>query len=237
MNFDRWVNDRLLAHGAYSGRVDGVPGREMVAALKRFQAAVGLEPTGLANAATVDALRQNARGVVVAVAPKVPAEPVWMREARRYMGLREVAGPKSNSTIIGWARRLGSWVADFYTNDDTPWCGLAVANWISVTLPSEPLPSNPLGALNWSNVGIALKEPALGAILTFKRPGGGHVGFYAGEDSQCFHVLGGNQSNSVSITRIDKSRLQAIRWPKTGGEPVPGRVIRTATGEASRDEA
>ncbi len=43
----------------------------------------------------------------------------------------------------------------------------------------------------------------------------GHVGFYWAEDETCYHVLGGNQSDRVSITRIRKSRLLAARWPES----------------------
>lgn len=242
MTFDEWVISRLIAHGLYTGRGDGAPGRAMSRGIEAFQKLNGLPISGLATETTVDLLRQAPRhnSIVVGIPAKpvdIPAEPVWMREARRYMGLREIAGPKSNATILGWASRLGGWVASFYRNDDTPWCGLAVAAWISVTLPREVMPSNPLGALNWSKFGKGLKDPSVGAILTFRRPGGGHVGLYVGEDATHYHVLGGNQSNSVSITRIDKDRLAAIRWPLTGGDPVGGRLALTASGEVSRNEA
>ncbi|WP_429813599.1 TIGR02594 family protein [Ensifer sp. B1-9] len=241
MSFDQWVIGRLRVHGAYAGVVDSVPGRQMVAGLKRFQQASGLKPTGLADEATVGLLRRDPQkpGVDLTMFEKmpIPTEPVWMREARRFMGLKEVAGAGSNSTIIGWAKRLGGWVASYYTNDDIPWCGLALAHWISFTLPSEPLPGNYLSALAWANFGIRLETPARGAVLVFKRPGGGHVGLYVGEDASHFHVLGGNQSNSVSVTRIEKARLVAIRWPATGGEPAGGRVTLTASGAVSRNEA
>lgn len=244
MTFDQWVISRLRVHGAYAGVTDGAPGREMVAGLKRFQTASDLPATGLANEATVTLLRHEPKKpgspltIYSANAVPLPREPVWMREAQRYMGLKEIAGSKSNSTIMGWAKRLGGWVASFYTNDDIPWCGLAIANWISVTLPSEPLPANPLGALNWSKFGRQLAQPVLGAILTFKRPGGGHVGLYVGEDRTHYHVLGGNQANSVNITRIEKIRCEAIRWPTTGGEPVGGPVRLTAAGvPVSKNEA
>jgi hypothetical protein len=51
----------------------------------------------------------------------------------------------------------------------------------------------------------------LGDILTFKRNGGGHVGIYVGEDAAYYHVLGGNQNNSVSVSRIAKNRLHQAR--------------------------
>ena len=50
-----------------------------------------------------------------------------------------------------------------------------------------------------------------GDILVFSRGNGGHVGFYVGEDDTCYHVLGGNQSNMVNVTRILKSRCISIR--------------------------
>mgnify|MGYP001042647407 FL=1 len=232
MTFDAWLISRLTIHGTYAGIVDAVPGRQMTAALRRFQGAVKLPITGLADQATVDALRLSPNTTKPAVAaPKFPAEPVWMREARRYMGLKEIVGPASNATIMSWARRAGkSWIASFYTNDDIPWCGLFVNNAVSVTLPKEVLLANPLSALAWAKFGIELTVPVVGAILVFKRPGGGHVGFYVGEDATHYYVLGGNQSNSVSITRIAKERLVAIRYPRTGGDPVGGRVKLTVAG-------
>lgn len=240
MTFDAWLISRLMIHGTYAGVVDAVPGRQMTAALRRFQGAVKLPITGLADQATVDALRLSPNSAKPAVAaPKLPAEPVWMREAQRYLGLKEIAGPASNTTIMSWAKRAGkSWIASFYTNDDIPWCGLFVNNAVSVTLPKEVLLANPLSALAWAKFGIELNAPVVGAILVFKRPGGGHVGFYVGEDATHYHVLGGNQNNSVSITRIAKDRLVAIRYPRTGGEPIGGRVKLTAAGaRVSSNEA
>jgi hypothetical protein len=56
----------------------------------------------------------------------------------------------------------------------------------------------------------------------FKRAGGGHVGFYIGKDPdrQALHVLGGNQADQVSVTRIRRDRLFAARWPD--GLPLDG---------------
>ncbi len=240
MNFDQWLIWRLRMHGAYAGSMDGSHGRAVIDALKKFQHAEELPETGVADQATVEALRRDAGTSIssqAVAAPPVPVEPVWMREARRYMGLKEIAGAKSNPVILGWAKKLGGWIESFYTDDDIPWCGLAVANWIATTLPNEVLPSNPLGALNWKTFGREV-QIAVGAVLVFERPGGGHVGFYVGETRTHFHVLGGNQRNSVSITQVEKDRLRATRWPKTGQQPVPGRVQLSASGAPiSRNEA
>ncbi|PZR89656.1 MAG: TIGR02594 family protein [Stutzerimonas stutzeri] len=240
--FDQWLIARLLFHGAYDGARDGAHGRSVILALERFQRAEQLPVTGKADTLTVAALRVEKKSatsglVQYASGPAAPAAPVWMREARRFEGLKEISGAKSNSTIMGWAKRFGGWIAGYYTNDDIPWCGLFVGHVVAVTLPREKLPSNPLGALNWQSFGRQA-SPAVGAILVFKRTGGGHVGFYVGEDRTHYHVLGGNQSNAVNVSRIEKSRLVAVRWPTTGEPPVGGAVQMSASGTpVSKTEA
>lgn len=242
MTFDEWLINALRAAGAYGGRMDGAHGREVIIALERFQGSIGLPETGRADPETVTALRgvksKNPASTLVTYDKiPVPAEPVWMREARRLIGLTEIPGPKSNPKIMSWAKNLGGWVASYYTNDDIPWCGLFIGNLIATTLPKEPLLANPLGALNWKKFGIETRL-CVGAILVFERKGGGHVGIYVGEDRTHFHVLGANQNNSVSITRIEKSRLVGVRWPKTGEAQVGVQVQLTATGTPlSKSEA
>lgn len=226
-SFDSWLIERLKAHGIYTGAADGSHGRAVIAALERFQTKSNLPTTGKADTATVLALRSSPSDPVVP-----PAEPVWMREARRYMGLKEIAGAKSSPTILSWAKAIGGWVAGYYTNDDIPWCGLFMGHIIGATLPREVLPSNPLSAQAWANFGRELSKPALGAVLVFARTGGGHVGLYAGETQTAYRVLGGNQSNSVSLTWVAKERLVdgGIRWPSTVTEPLGTRVLLRADG-------
>lgn len=243
MTFDEWVISRLRAHGCYSGVMNGAPGRTMIDGIKKLQAADGLPVTGLADAATVEALRAPAgsrdfpdRANPAPIAP--PVEPIWMREARRYLGMKEVPGPKSNPIILGFAKKLGGWVASYYTDDDIPYCGLGLGYCIAVTLPQEPLPGNPLSALAWKTFGVPLVKPALGAILVFPRDGGGHVNQYAGEDATHYFGLGFNQSNSVTVARKLKADCIAIRWPKTAPLPTGGPVFLNAAGvPVSRNEA
>lgn len=244
ITFDEWLIGKLRDAGAYGGMLDKAHGREVIASLKRFQGGYNLPVTGKADPATVTALRgvksKNPASNLVTY-DKIPSsvEPVWLRDARRYIGVTEIPGPKSNPVIMGWAKKLGGWIASWYQNDDTPWCGLFVGNVIATTLPQEPMPANPLGALNWKKFGKEGRV-AVGAILVFKRTGGGHVGFYVGEDRTHYHVLGGNQDNAVNIKRIEKKRLVAggIRWPSTGEAPIGGAVQLTASGaSASKSEA
>lgn len=160
------------------------------------------------------------------------SEPRWLTIACGYIGVKETPGAKHNSTIMGWLKRLKSWIKD----DETPWCGTFVASVMQEA--GLPYPPTYPRAKAWADYGanLRLSHVAPGAILVFSRDGGGHVGFYTGEDDTAFQVLGGNQGNAVSITRIAKHRCIAIRWPR--GEPVVGGPVKlAANGDLSRDEA
>lgn len=148
--------------------------------------------------------------------------PRWFETARQYVGLKEIPGAKHNTVIQGWLARLGAWWRD----DETPWCGVFVAHCMREA--GLPVPDNWMRAKAWADYGSNLRSThvAPGAILVFARQGGGHVGFYAGEDNTYFYVLGGNQGNAVTISKIAKARCIAIRWPK--GEPVIGGPLRVA---------
>lgn len=150
------------------------------------------------------------------------SEPHWLGVARKYINTNEVPGPKHNPVIIGWAKKLGGWFASFYTKDEIPWCGLFVANCMREC--GFPVQGDALSALGWADYGTRV-QPCVGAIMIFKRPGGGHVGFYVSEDAETYHILGGNQSNSVNVARIEKSRLHDVRWPPNAKPPIAGRLV------------
>jgi Putative peptidoglycan binding domain len=59
MTFETWLQTRLIAHGRPSaiGGADAIWGRAFIAALEAFQAARNLPVTGVADGATVAALR------------------------------------------------------------------------------------------------------------------------------------------------------------------------------------
>lgn len=159
----------------------------------------------------------------------------WMVIAKEYIGTQEIPGSKSNQKIMEWATQLGGWVKSYYTNDDIPWCGLFVAECLRES-DIEILIKNPLSALEWNKFGIKC-EPMFGAIMVFVRSGGGHVGFYVSEDNESYHILGGNQSNAVNITRVGKDRFKGARWPTYLEHlQVPGRVIKKFDGKLSQNE-
>lgn len=160
--------------------------------------------------------------------------PRMVVEALKLYGTIETPGQVNNATILAWAKETG--LQRVYTADSIPWCGLFMA--VVAQRAGKALVSSPLWALSWSKFGIAGGQPRLGDILTFKRNGGGHVGLYIGEDSTCYHVLGGNQSDAVTITRIRKERLHAVRRYYAVGMPASAKpYVLASTGTVSENEA
>ena len=133
--------------------------------------------------------------------------PKTISEGLELLGTKELVGKASNPVILEWAKECG--IA--YIDDDVPWCGL-FASVVTKRAGWEPVAS-PLWARNWANFGNKVSKPGLGDILVFERGTGGHVGFYIAEDDTAYHVLGGNQGNMVSITRIAKDRLLSANRP------------------------
>lgn len=155
-------------------------------------------------------------------------------EAIKLDGVQEIVGTQNNPLIMGWAKELG---LKEYINDEIPWCGLFVAKVVKAA-GFEPV-DKPLWAANWSKFGTKQTQAMLGDVLVFTRPGGNHVGFYIGEDTTCYHVFGGNQSNRVNGTRVLKSRCTAIRrcdWKIA--QPINVRRIDLSpNGEISKNES
>lgn len=160
--------------------------------------------------------------------------PRMVEEGLKLHGTIETPGQGNNPTIMAWAAETG--LQRIYTADSVPWCGLFMA--VVAKRAGKSLPSSPLWALSWSQWGQAGGQPRLGDVLTFKRDGGGHVAMYVGEDQFCYHVLGGNQSDAVTITRIKRERLYSVRREYAVGMPASAQpFVLAATGAVSRNEA
>lgn len=163
--------------------------------------------------------------------------PSMLVEALKHYGTIETPGLANNSKIIAWAAELGKPVQDVYKADSIPWCGLFMGI-IAKRSGYEP-PKSPLWALSWATFGERAECGKLGYVLVFVRNGGGHVALYVGEDATSYYTLGGNQSDSVCITRIAKSRLYTVRKPIYKlAEPKNVRsIILSTSGVLSTDEA
>lgn len=132
--------------------------------------------------------------------------------AKRYLGTKEIPGPKSNSRILAWLRRVVAAVK----SEDTSWCS-AFANNCAEESGYERTGS--LVARSWLNVGekIPLEQARPGDVIILWRvsPSSweGHVAFldhYAAKRGLVY-LLGGNQGNEVNITAFPASRVIGVR--------------------------
>jgi uncharacterized protein (TIGR02594 family) len=235
-NSIRNIQEVLKAKGFDPGSVDGIWGRNTIDALRKFQATNNLSVDGVFGPSTRRLLFTTATHEAAVTPASTDVLLPWFEEAKHLLGTKEVKTSKSNQVILDWATDLDV----HYPSDDIPWCGLFVAHCVGATLPQEALPGNPLGARQWQIFGDAV-TPRTGAVMVFwreQRSGfKGHVGFYVGEDDTAFQILGGNQSDSVSLAWLAKDRLLAARWPKSARSLVTGPVRRGRNQGLSGNEA
>jgi hypothetical protein len=172
----------------------------------------------------------------------------------------KIIGWQHELQAAGFGRAYGG----FYDADAIPWCGLFMAvialrdnpqigccrseqkefaspeHRTCMRRPERDPPKRYLSALAWRDwgVGVPRGAAALGDVLVFKRKGGGHVGLSIGHDASAFHVLGGNQADRVSIARLSRQRLVAVRRPAYHAQPANVRPIPlAASGSLSVNEA
>ena len=135
----------------------------------------------------------------------------WLAEAWREFGETERVGPSENPRIVALFRDAGH---ASVTRDEVAWC----AAFCGACLERMGIRSTrSLLARSYLEWGVALAKPRMGAIAVFSRgsnPAQGHVGFWLGEAGDDVVLLGGNQSNAVSVARYPKQRLLAVRWPE-----------------------
>lgn len=165
--------------------------------------------------------------------------PRHLQIALDFQGIKEIPGAASNQTILSWAKELG--IDDIYKNDDTAWCGLffaIVCKRANRELPKFTDKYDYLRALKYAGLWLPVmaKASSVGDVLIFRRPQGGHIGFYVAESPTTYFVLGGNQNNSVNITEIEKSRCVAIRRPNYNTY-TPFSIALNSNGRISTNEA
>lgn len=219
------VQSRLIELGYSLGPAgaDGLPGRFTTAAVTKFQQEHGLDIQypGTIGPKTLKALALTEDEVK-------SVSPPWIVEAQKYLGMHEV----NNAKVLDKALRLDA--------SEISWCGAFTGLCIATALPKEPLPANQLGARNWLKFGISVQEYKVGSVCVFWRGSRdgwqGHVGFVAGHDKSYIHVLGGNQSDKVTVSKVSKDRLLGMRWPATYPIPSGNLPFTTFNGKVTTNE-
>lgn len=159
------------------------------------------------------------------VAPPVnaPGGPPWLARAVALRGLYEHTGSADNPQILEMARICGGNIAKTYKHDSIAWCALFV-NYCLVASGYDG--NDSLLALDFANYGRRLSGPAVGAIASKKRDGGGHVFIVRGRDDQGRIVgIGGNQSDMVCDDEYDAEAIVAFTWPDDAPLPSSGKSM------------
>lgn len=127
--------------------------------------------------------------------------PLMLKKAIELYGTVEFAGAPDNPIILDWAEEIG--VRKVYSDDAIPWCGLFIGVCAKRGTWDQPK-NGPLWARNWLGWGQAVNVPMLGDVMVYSRGSGGHVAMYVGEDKVYWHIIGGNQSDAVTIMKKQK---------------------------------
>jgi len=127
-------------------------------------------------------------------------------------GVTEITGSAHNERILQYAKESGF---NSVIDDETSWCSIFM-NWVAVKCGTER--SYKLTARSWLEVGndvFGIERPGDVVILWREKPSSwkGHVGFFVSysEDKRWVYLLGGNQSNKVTISKYSTSRILGIR--------------------------
>jgi len=132
------------------------------------------------------------------------------RVAARFMGTKELAGATHSPQIMAMLHLDSNWPS----GDEVPWCS-AFVNYICWIL--DVPRSKSLSARSWLNVGkpVTLAEAEQGRdVVIFSRgnnPAEGHVAFFSELRDDHVFVLGGNQSDAVTVTSYPRTRVVGVR--------------------------
>ena len=141
-------------------------------------------------------------------------DPLWLTYARAEIGTKEFPGTPDNPRIIKYWNDAGlTNVAD--GQDEVPWCAAFVGAMLARA--NQPT-SGKANARSYESYGRKLLSPVLGCVVILSRPPTawqGHVGFYLSTDraKRLIRLIGGNQSDSVSIADFSIDRIVSLRWP------------------------
>lgn len=149
-----------------------------------------------------------------------------IKVATAELGIAEIHGSQDNERIVQYSEEIGlTWVTD----DETPWCSIFM-NWVAMKAGYEKSAS--AAARSWLNIGFSVENPEPGDVVVYWRESPeshkGHVGIFLGfsNDHSRIYTLGGNQSDSVSISAYSVDQLLDFRrLREVGVITLPDQVI------------
>lgn len=140
------------------------------------------------------------------------AEAPWLTLARLDIGTLEKPGKGSNPAVLAYFKDAGH---PEVVDDAVAWCSAFVG---AILKRSGLEGTGSLSARSYEDWGVKLKAPSLGSIGVKRRAGPspawqGHVGFVVAANTSWVWLLGGNQSDAVSIAAFPRWQFTEFRWP------------------------
>lgn len=164
-----------------------------------------------------------------------PGSPPWLQHAWRDLGIAEVRGGEHPRIV-----EMHGYTTLKATEDEVPWCSSAINAWMiecgfdgtrsAAARSWLHWGDRALGGtadldLDWFDEDDEADDMPLGAVAVFWRgnpnASTGHVGLYLGHTDRHIILLGGNQSDGVTITKYPRSQLLDLRWPRGAGVAPP----------------
>ncbi|TSE00213.1 hypothetical protein C1D09_032420 [Mesorhizobium intechi] len=160
--------------------------------------------------------------------PKADGVASWfaVADAERvaWEPLGDETTPAAQTRIRGYFQSIGQPLRDGAAIP--PWCGAFAGFCVKTASPVllKTIRGNPLSAGSWQSFGnesiqLGDPNPPRGAIVVLSpdknSSSASHVGFfsrYLGSDNAQVELLGGNQSDRVTLTKFDRSKIIVIRW-------------------------
>lgn len=128
----------------------------------------------------------------------------WMDSAGNFLGFRE-SGTNRGSQVDAWNLAYGGSLGD-------PWC----ATFVNAMLDSNGIQgTGSASSQSFRNWGTDAGGPVTGSLVVFRyTAGSGHVGFvHSVNPNGTINVLGGNQSQGVTISQFSTSQVVGYRLP------------------------
>ncbi len=142
-----------------------------------------------------------------------------MTIARSLLGTKELKGSADNPKIMEMYRAIGHhWVE----HEEVAWCAAFAGYCLEKAGIASTRKLNARSYLTWGEKVAGPEQAREGDILIFTRGANtaqGHVAFFLKATGSQIEVLGGNQSDAVTVTRYPTSRLLGIRRPIAAGGP------------------
>jgi len=147
------------------------------------------------------------------------SDPAHLRAAFADLGLTEKPGRESAERIDQMFHDSGN--PGRWDDSVTAWCAAAVGAWLH---DAGLKGTGSLAARSYMSFGTATDSPKRGDIAVFRRGNSsweGHVAVFLGRDKGRVWVIGGNQSNAVTVASYPESSLLGYRRVPAASQPIP----------------